>query len=223
MQAFLASQPLVRQYDYEYDRSTIVSLFPLALDEEKPTLHPGKFVIPAGAPDKPQLLVVTGSSWWKQTDPDEPPIEIPQPSPVVAKSIVNDYIRGLLGFEPEKAFPALFWVPGIVKPEELKTKYKGEVTLAIERQNKWYDNLILEADKLWARSNHNPSVIPFISKLACEQRGVKRDWTLAFENIETIKCPACGTQVNPEFPVCVNCKVVINKKKAEELKLEFVK
>ena len=212
-----------RMYDSEHDRATVVSMYPLLIFEQKHTIEPGTFMIPPGSPKEPKLLIVTGSSWWRDISPDEPMLEIPQPAPIVAHAIVNDHNRAMFGFEADKAHPALFWLPGIVTLEELDKKYKTQKELNIERQNNWFNNLIKEADKLWARTNGNPASVPTIAKVAANHLGQKRAWMESFSPEEVIKCPACGVLVNPAFPVCANCKTVINKKRAVELQLEFIK
>lgn len=222
-QVLLDHRRTVRMYDSEFDRSTIVSMYPLEVMEIKHTIEPGRFYIPPASPAHPKLLIVTGSSWWRDIAPDEPMLEVPQPSHMVAHAIVNDHNRAMFGFEADKAHPALFWLPGVVTLEELDKKFKAEKDKNIERQRAWFNNLIKEADKLWARTNGNPAAVPTIAKVAANEMGQKRAWMESFSPEEVIKCPACGVLVNPAFPICANCKTVINKKKAEELKLEFIK
>lgn len=223
LSVLLDHRKTVRMYDSEFDRATVVSMYPLEILEYKHTIEPGIFHIPPASPEHPKLLIVTGSSWWRDISPDEPMLEVPQPSQLVANSIVNDHNRAMFGFEADKAHPALFWLPGIVTLEELDKKYKAEKEKNIKNQQNWFNNLIREADKLWARTNGNPASIPTISKIAGNFMNVKRAWMEDFSPEEVIKCPACGVLVNPAFPVCANCKTVINKKRAEELKLEFIK
>ena len=55
------------------DKCTIVSIFPKVIDEDKITIQPGKFHIDKGTLENPAILVIGGSSWWKDFDPDQDP------------------------------------------------------------------------------------------------------------------------------------------------------
>ena len=67
------------------DKSTVVSIFPREIHEIKHTLIPGEFYIPPGSYENPSILVVGPSSWWRDIDPDQPLIEIPVSSVLIAK------------------------------------------------------------------------------------------------------------------------------------------
>ena len=61
------------------DKCTIISIYPKDIHERKLTVQPGEFHIPAGTPEKPSILVVGPSSWWRDVGEDEPLLEIPPP------------------------------------------------------------------------------------------------------------------------------------------------
>ena len=192
------------------DKSTIVSVFPRELDEKKWTIQPGRFVVPAGTPEKPGILVVGPSSWWREIDEDQPLLEIPVSSIQVADSVVKDYVNGVFGFNGDAAGPGLFYIPGTVTVEQIKTEYKGAFEKAIAKQKNWYTLLLKAADSLWARSNGNPLAISDDMRLAAKELGVQatKDWMKDFQMVEMVRCAACGALKNPEFPVCASCRNV---------------
>ena len=73
------------------DKSTVFSIFPKPIKDTKLTISPGRFELAAGTYDKPSLLIVGPSSWWKHVDENQPILEIPQSSVQIAESIVRDW------------------------------------------------------------------------------------------------------------------------------------
>src|SRR5258708_340276 len=78
------------------DKATIVSIFPRTIVENKVSIQPGNFIIPGGSIDKPGILEVEPSSWWKDVSMDEPLLEIPVSAVRIADSIIKDYCNGIL-------------------------------------------------------------------------------------------------------------------------------
>lgn len=228
MEAFLSpSRHIVRSPINPYDLSTVVSIWPKELDERKHTIYPGRFVVPPGSMEHPSTLVVGTSAWWKDSLDGQPIIEIPCSSVIVADAIVKDYCNAYLGANGDTTGPGIFWVPGEVHVEELKKeqKYKSLLAKAQLRQSALYTILVRMADSLWARSNGNPLAIGEDMRMAAKQLGLaeRKDWMAEFKMQDLERCPACGHMVNNMFPVCGNCKTVINPERAKALKLEFVK
>lgn len=208
-----------RQYVNEHDKATVISIYPVDIVEKKVTLQPMTFHVPAGSLVKPSITLIGSASWWRDINPDEPLLEIPQPASLVAQAVVEDYIIGLLAYSKGERQPGLFWVPGVVKEEELKTKYKPEMDRAVKMQDAWYMELIKMADSIWARTNGNPIAIADLMRLACKESNTERAWTRDFSMVQLTKCPACGAARNPEFPICGQCKTVVDPKKYKELGL----
>ncbi len=79
------------------------------------------------------------------------------------------------------------------------------------------------ADILWARTNGNPLAISDDSRLAAEKLGLtsQKNWMGDFRARELTNCKACGHMINPVYPVCPNCKNVIDEEKAKSLNLKF--
>lgn len=191
------------------DKSTIVSVYPKEIDEVKHTIQPGRFIIPPGSPDKPAILVVGPSSWWREINDEEPLLEIPVSSIQVADSIVRDYCNGILGCNMADMMPGMFFIPGEHKVESIITSFSKELALAVAKQKKFWGELVKLADSLWARSQGNPLAISDDMRLAARQLGLPtKDWMKDFSMIEMVRCFACGTLKNPQYPVCASCRAI---------------
>lgn len=204
------------------DKSTIVSIYPMPIHEKKCTIQPGDFRIPAGSFDKPSLLQVGQSSWWRDIDENQD-LEIPQGSIQVAESIVMDYCKGVLGYEPERMMPGLFYViGGDWTIEKLKKEHLPLLLKYKRMQDDWFKELIRVADILWARTNGNPLGVPDQARLGARELGIKdKPWLTDSVNYEKVPCIACGSLRNPAFPICQVCKAIADPVKAKELGLVF--
>lgn len=220
------------------DKYTIVSTYYKPIRACKATITPGNFFVPAIEKDDDiALLVVGSSSWWREIDEEQPPVEIPVPSVHVAESIVNDFCNGLVGCNMNDKMPGFFLVPGPgnmiqatdfskvdyeVLKVAIKKEYSKEISLARERQKGWFQELILIADVSWARTNGNPLSVSDDSRMAAEKLGIKnKPWMQDFVSYELTACPACGQLRNPNFPVCGNCKAVVDRAKFDALGLKY--
>ena len=206
----LNSRRLIRATKNPMDRCTIVSIFPKdIIDEYKPTIEPGKFTILAGTLEKPTILVVGSSSWWKDIDIDQPMLEMQRSSIEVANSIVHDYCNSILGCNMADAMPGLFFVLGEHTVMEIKVKYKTKLEEVSEKQNNWYKVLVRLADSLWSRTNGNPLVICDEMRLAARNLNFNdKPWLKDFQVAEQVRCKACGGMRNPTYPICPTCKAI---------------
>jgi hypothetical protein len=206
----------------EMDKSTIISIFPRAVHEVKPTIQPGVFDIPAGTFIKPATLTVGTSSWWREIDENQPLLEIPISSVQVADSVVRDYCNGLLGFRSDDMMPGLFYLPGVWTAEKVQKEHAGLLQKYNIYQRKWFMELIRIADILWARSNFNPLAISDDARLACNELGIKeKAWLKDFQSMEMVACKACGNPRNPLFPVCPVCHAISDPELAKKLNIQF--
>lgn len=188
------------------DKSTIVSIFPKEIDETKHTIQPGRFVIPPGSFDNPSILVVTPSSWWREIDEDQPLLEIPVSSIQIADSVVRDYCNGLLACDMGGTMPGLFYVPGEHNITSLKKSFAHELENAKKKQQNWYSTLVKLADALWARSNGNPLAISDDMRMAARELNLQtKDWMKDFQMVDMVRCKACGSLKNPQYPICAAC------------------
>lgn len=203
---------VIRAMDNPMDKTTIVSIFPKRIEEVKVTIEPGRFVIEPGTYEKPSVLVIGSSSWWRDVNPDEPLLEIPQSSISVADAIVKDYCNGLLGFNMGNAMPGIFYIPGKKSSVEVIKENKPQLDVALLKQKNWYNALITISDVLWARTNGNPRSISDDARLAAQELQLKdKPWLKDFTTLELRNCPACGALRNDQYPVCQTCKTIIDK------------
>jgi hypothetical protein len=206
----------------EFDKSTIISIYPKEITEKKPTIQPGVFTIPAGTFDKPATLIVGSSSWWREFDENQPLLEIPISSVVVADSVIKDYCNGLLGCDMSGKMPGLFYLPQDWTAEKVKKEHTALLNQYREKQKNWFMELIRIADILWARSNGNPLSISDDARLACAELNIRdKPWLQDFQTAELVRCAACGNLVNPQFPVCPTCKAILNPELAKKLNIQF--
>lgn len=206
----------------EHDKSTIVSVFPRLIHECKPTIFPGDFTIPAGSLENPGILVVGSSSWWKETDEGQPDLEVPQSSVMVADSIIKDWANGLLGCNMNDVMPGLFFLQGSLTALDVKVKHKDALERAIAKQKRWFEILVDMADALWANSNGNPRSISGDMKMAAEVLSIKnKGWLSNAISFSMKNCQFCGFLTNFDFPICQNCKNIVNPEKAKELGLKI--
>lgn len=206
------------------DKSTIVSILPKPISERKATIQPGFFDIPPGNYDNPSILVVGPSSWWREVDENQPLLEIPVSSIQIADAVVRDYANGLLACNMADQMPGLFYVPGDYTVERLKKDHKPLLDKALAAQRKWFMELIRLADILWSRSNGNPLSISDDARLACREMNItQKPWLGDLQTAELVRCTACGSLRNAQFPVCPTCKAVVDPEKASKLGITFAK
>lgn len=204
------------------DKSTIVSILPKLISERKATVSPGFFEIPPGNLEKPSILVVGPSSWWREIDENQPLLEIPVSSIQIADSIVRDYCNGLLACNLEDMMPGLFYIPGEISITKLKTEYMPLLVKAQAQQKKWFMELIRIADILWSRSNGNPLAISSDARLACRELNISnKPWLTDMQTAELVRCVACGSLRNQNYPVCQTCKAIADPEMAKKLDLKF--
>lgn len=219
MSIFNFRKKTIRSTPNPLDKCTVVSIYPKDIREHKVTIQPGYFHIPSGSVDKPSTLIVGPSSWWRDVDEFQPLLEITHSSIQVAHALINDYTLGMLGVK-DNAKPGLFFVPGAFTTNEILKDYKKELESARLRQNNLYTNLVKMGDIGWAKSNGNPLTISDDMRMAAVELNLRnKDWMADFQHMEMIRCTACGFMRNPLYPMCGNCKTIIDVDKAKALGL----
>jgi hypothetical protein len=219
-----ANRRTVRSPVNPLDKSTVVSILPKFISERKATIQPGTFELSPGTFDKPSILVVGTSSWWREVDENQPLLEITVSSIQVADSIVRDYSNGILGCNMDDIQPGLFYIPGEFSVEGIKKQHMPSLLKAQAQQRRWFLELIKLADILWSRSNGNPLAISDDARMACKQLNItNKPWLGDLQTAELVRCIACGSLRNPEFPICQSCHAIIDKEKAAALGLIFAK
>lgn len=199
----------IRMQRNPMDKCTIVSIFPKEIEETKPTIEPGKFIIPAGTFEEPSILVVGSSSWWKDYDFEQPLLEITHSSIQIADSIIKDYCNGMLGCNMSDSMPGLFFILGEQSVLHIKTNYKKKLEETKVKQDNWYKVLVRLADSLWSRTSGNPLAIWDEMRLAARSLNFNdKPWLKDFQQAELVRCVACGGMRNPQYPICPVCKYI---------------
>lgn len=215
---------MIRGPENPMDKSTIFSILPKEISERKPTMQPGLFELHGGTLEKPAHLVVGTSSWWKEIDDHQPMLEIVVSSIQVANSVVQDYCNGLLGCDMNTRMPGVFYLPGEYTVKKLKEEHPQLLVKANEKQRNWYKELIRIADILWARSQGNPLSISDDARLACRELNIEnKPWLGDSQIMELVRCIACGSLRNPQYPICQSCKAIADPELAQKLGLQFIK
>jgi len=204
------------------DKSTVVSILPKRILERKATCQPGIFELSPGSAELPAVLVVGPSSWWREVDENQPLLEIPVSSIQIADSIVRDYCNGLLACNMGDMMPGLFYLPGEFDVNRIQTEHAALIHSALAKQKKWFLELIRIADILWSRSNGNPLSISDDARMACKELNISnKPWLGDLQQSELIRCVACGSLRNANFPICQTCKAIVDPALAKKLNLTF--
>jgi len=119
------------------------------------------------------------------------------PFTISAREIAVDLIQDL---EPHGIFVCVG-----ARPNE------DELASGQARRLEWYQQLVAEADTMWARG-HSYREISDMHRRAALSLGIERDW--AFVPQKLVECPACGEKVKPGVAICKHCKAVLDVEKA---------
>lgn len=209
---------VVRGTPNPLDIATIISVFPREVRDFKPTVFPGNFLIKPGTPEKPTLTYIGSSYWVAGGLMEMPEIEVPHSGIVMADSIIKDYCNGLVGCNMGDKKPGLFCVNGSIEEKDIP---KERLAQTIKFQENWFYDLVKIADVLWVRTNGNPTAVNEMNIMAAQQLGLKKPWMDKIVQQDLIKCMACQTLVGNLAIVCPNCKVVLDTKRWNEMKLQF--
>lgn len=197
------------------NKSTIVSLIPFDIHEQKP-LYPGDFFIPAVKDGDIEVLVIGDSVSFSYIDEHRGTMKIPVPSEEIAKAVVNDYENSQLARTAENG-PGIFFVPGEHTKQEIKLKFRDEVTKYRNRQVRWFTSLVKAADDTWEKTRQHKTISD-IERYAANYLNLDRAWLIS---PQMTKCVACKTTVEEGAVICPNCRAVLNKEAYE--KLQFAK
>jgi hypothetical protein len=218
---FFRNQPPQRQPVNPLDKCTIVSVFPKDIYDSKPMVFPGVFAMKAAKENDFNTLIVGPSSWWKEMEEGQPPLEIIHSSIQMAESFIKDYCAQI-GVEYGSKMPGLFFVPGAVSKDEILKKYSNKLDEYRDKQKEFFHNLVKLADIMFARTNGNPITISDDARLAANYLGMKdKPWLLDYQTMEKSPCKFCGEFINPKYPVCKHCHCVIDVELANKMNIRF--
>jgi hypothetical protein len=88
---------------------------------------------------------------------------------------------------------------------------ESEMEAAAARRQAWYQDLVAEADAMWARG-HSYREISDMHRRATLSLGLERDW--AYVPQQFVECPSCAEKVKPNVAVCRHCHAVLDAEKA---------
>lgn len=207
------------------DVSTVVSIIPIRIKEEKPGLVPGVFKLPAVEPGDFFLLPVERCMHPVYLDEARPILVVPDPSDGVAESIVNDYKSSMFGFIPGVAEPGISWVSGeFPNIPEGKQMFRGMHRALLqdleEKQNKWFEALVEAANDDWGRFHQHRFITELQKKAAIALGLTNVEWLLQQQVEESMsRCKICFQMVDPRAIVCHHCHGVLD---AERYRIEYV-
>lgn len=88
---------------------------------------------------------------------------------------------------------------------------EAELTAARETRDTWYQQLVTEADEMWARG-HSYREISDMHRRAAITMKLDREW--AYVPQRSVECPACGEKVRAGVAICKHCKAVLDSERA---------
>lgn len=204
------------------DISTVVSILPIPVDEKKPGLVPGSFIIrPVKDPKRDVEILHVGRSMFPvYIDENRPALIVPEPSNNVCASIVRDFKTPLPGYEAGKAEPGIFWVPGVYEKKDIERELKDELLIARNLQHAWFLNLVAIADDDWAKVRMR-RIISGLQRVACRCLGLEREWNLDREvelaaNVDMIQCKFCRSSVHSDAIICPQCTGILDMDRARK-------
>lgn len=202
------------------NEATIVSLFPMPINEHKPGITPGHFHIEPAKDGDFEILVVGSSFYWVSFVEDERrPLKVDIPALEVATAIVNDFCDNIPNANRANGIsPGLGLLPGRLTKLEIQANHTAFLAKLREQQMYWYHALVIEADDVWNRSRQH-RLITSLQRLACKGLGQEREWIIDMDSVKgPAYCPACRSRVHPEAVLCPNCKFILNEDRFKKLK-----
>lgn len=204
--------------DNNLDKATIISMFPFAIREVKPSIQPGYYYIPAAEETKFQLLTINPAYEIYRIPATEQILKQEIKATEVARSIVQDFLKNVLA-SGENCYPGLFWARGVFTKEQVQITFKEELKEAYQAQLNWYQAIVKIADDDWA-SYRKHIFINENQRHAAKILGYKRDWlmdTPQADNHMLVNCPACFSLIHPQASICGNCRTIVNVEKYNSL------
>lgn len=209
----------MRNLSQEMPKATVISLFPLEINEPKPGLYPGYFVIPAAPLGEFSYLIVGDAIYYQETK-NEVKTQVRTPYYVLAESIVKDFQNGHIGRVPDVAEPGVFWVQGAWSSRnEIRENFADELQLWENRQIEWFKNLVNMADETFLKSQRYSSV-SMLQRLAARRLALQRPWLLRSGDSANT-CKFCKAETPYGAVKCPNCREVLDVAAYKQLLAEM--
>ena len=197
--------------------ASVISIFPFASEETKPSIIPSIFPIPACTDENnPVIVTIPDGQTHEWLDITRGVRVYKISAEELARSICDDKRRSLFGANADRdAFPGIAWLPHPVTPLQLKSNHADLIKKMQFEQLNWVKFMVELADDDWTRY-HQHRFINDLQRYACDRLGLDREWNTIY--VDTlIKCPSCFENINPKSIICKNCRFVINKKEYDKL------
>lgn len=192
----------------EFPKATVISFFPLEINEPKPGLYPGYFVLPA-APHGEFSFLVIGDALYYQETKNETTTQVRTPYYVLAESIVSDFQGGHIGRIPGQAEPGVFWVQGAWDNRaEIRHQFADELDMWEKRQLEWFKELVKMADDQYTRTGRHNSVSA-LQRLAAQRLAVQRPWVVRTGDSANT-CRFCKQEVPFGAIKCPTCREILD-------------
>lgn len=206
-------------------KSTVVSVLPFVLTEEKPGLNPSYYEIPS-AKEKGLAVLVVKDGFHNvlipYSDDKAPPMRVTDTSERIAESLILDYVTSCLAVDYETgALPGLFWLDGEISEAQIKISYTKRLEQAVTGTKLWFQRLVKLADDDWQKYHQHRSITD-LQRSACSYLNMTREWNFDVMTEGNRLCWGCKAAVHPAAIVCGNCKAIINMEEYQKNKDRFV-
>lgn len=195
------------------DIATVVSILPIALNEDKP-LVPSNYQIKAvkDTNNEVEVLVVKRGSFRVYIDESRPALIIPEPADIIAGAICRDFKVSSSHVAPGVAEPGLFWLRGEFGKREVldSMEIRDELNLTRMKQIQWFKNLVAAADDDWSKYKMR-KMISDLQRIACKSLAIDRPWDIELEMTKAIRmanCKFCRAEIHPDAIICMHCRGV---------------
>jgi hypothetical protein len=179
----------------------------MEFDEFRPSIFPNSYKIEASDGKVPKTKVIDDAFYLMEGQIGvSEPFRVPIPSNELAYSLIQDFKNASMFVDSNK-FPAVFYIEGIVQPENIIKNHREIVKVHLDAQLRWFQQLIYIADDAWQRFRQH-KIINDLHRLAANQLGLDREWLII--PTEVTRCPGCNEIVNPMQAVCGSCRCIIN-------------
>lgn len=192
-------------------KATIISLFPLPINEFKPGLYPGYFTLPA-APLGDFTYLVIGDALFYTENKNEQVLTVRTPFHILAESIVHDFQENHIGRiigDEEGAEPGLFFIPGgYERKSDIIQRHSELIEEHEAKQNRWFGELVKIADDSFQRTNRT-SAVSQLQRLAARRLNIQRPWAIDVTGGD--KCPFCKQGLPFGAVKCPTCREIVNQ------------
>lgn len=207
------------------DVSTVISMLPYPILETKPGLIPERWTLGAAAKGDFRLLTVGRCFHPVYIDENRPRLIVPDPSDIVAQSLVQDHKTAMFGYVHQEAEPGIAWVTGEYEDtpdgkKAIKALYPDLLESMYALQQEWFKNLVRLADDNWAKYKQH-KFITDLERIAAEHLELtSREWLIDARIEDAMsKCKFCFAQVHPLACLCPSCKGILDM---DRYKREFL-